>query len=130
MRTKLKDKSKFLKSLSHCIDGLFYTFTNERNFRIETTIGIIVLICSFIFKVSIWEYIVVLLLVCFVLILELLNTALERVVDLYTLEKHPLAKAVKDIASASVLVMAFFSAIIGGLIFIPKIIELISKWGD
>lgn len=125
MRTKLKDKSKFLRSVSHCLDGLSYTIENERNFRIEIAIGIIVLIASFFFNLETWEYIVVLLLICFVLILELLNTALERVVDLYTLEKHPLAKAVKDIASASVLVISFFSAIIGFLIFIPKIISII-----
>ncbi len=125
MRTKLKDKSKFLRSVGHCIDGLGYTLENERNFRIEMAIGIIVLIASFFFDLETWEYVVVLLLICFVLILELLNTALERVVDLYTLEKHPLAKAVKDIASASVLVISFFSAIIGFLIFVPKIINMI-----
>lgn len=125
MRTKLKDKSKFLRSVGHCIDGLSYTLEHERNFRIEMALGIIVLIASFFFNLATWEYIVVLLLICFVLILELLNTALERVVDLYTLEKHPLAKAVKDIASASVLVISFFSAIIGFLIFIPKIINMI-----
>ena len=125
MRTKLKDKSKFLQSVGHCIDGLGYTLEHERNFRIEMAIGIIVLIASFFFNLATWEYIVVLLLICFVLILELLNTALERVVDLYNIEKNPLAKDVKDIASASVLVISFFSAIIGFLIFIPKIINMI-----
>ncbi len=127
MRTKLKDKSKFLASVSHCLDGLAYTFKNERNFRIEISISILVLICDFLFHISVIEYIITLLLICFVLIMELLNTALERVVDLYTLEKHPLAKAVKDIASASVLVMATISGIIGMLIFVPKVMALINK---
>ena len=56
---------------------------------------------------------------------EFFNTAIEYVVDLASPKIHPLAKAAKDTASAGVLIMAIISAIIGGIIFIPKLIDYI-----
>ena len=120
-----KKKRTFIDSVKNCLDGINYTITHENNFKREMILGIIVVILSAVLKISILEWVIVLLLINFVLVCELINTALEKAVDLYTKEFNQTAKIVKDVASATVLVMSIFSAIIGAIIFIPKILVLI-----
>ena len=130
---KLKGKYKvekrtFLDSVKNCLDGLNYVLANEKNFVREIILGIIAILMSYFLGISRMEWIVVILLINFVLIMELLNTALEKVVDLYTTKYNEIAKVVKDVASASVFLMSLFSAIIGFLIFLPYIIELLELY--
>lgn len=120
-----KKKRTFIDSVKNCLDGINYTITHENNFKREMTLGIIAVILSAVLKISILEWVIVLLLINFVLVCELINTALEKAVDLYTKEFNETAKIVKDVAGATVLVMCIFSAIIGAIIFIPKILVLI-----
>lgn len=120
-----KKKRTFIDSVKNCLDGINYTITHENNFKREMILGIITVILSAVLKISILEWVIVLLLINFVLVCELINTALEKAVDLYTKEFNQTAKIVKDVASATVLVMSIFSAIIGAIIFIPKILVLI-----
>ena len=124
MHTKYKDKS-FLRGVGYCLEGISYTFKNERNFRIEVILGIIAVVLSFVLKISILEWVVIVTVINMVLILELLNTAFESIVDLYTQEYNKIAKAAKDVSAAAVLTSSFFALIIGILIFIPKILEVI-----
>lgn len=124
MNMKSKGKKRtFIDSVKNCLDGINYVLANEKNFVREIILGIIAVLFSYFFNISRIEWIIVILLINFVLIMELLNTALERVVDLYTTKYNAIAKIVKDVASASVFLMSLFSAIIGALIFLPKIIE-------
>lgn len=120
-----KKKRTFIDSVKNCLDGINYTITHENNFKREMILGIIAVILSAVLKINILEWVIVLLLINFVLVCELINTALEKAVDLYTKEFNQTAKIVKDVASATVLVMSIFSAIIGAIIFIPKILVLI-----
>lgn len=120
-----KKKRTFIDSVKNCLEGINYTITYENNFKREIILGIIAVILSALLKISILEWIIVLLLINFVLVCELINTAIEKNVDLYTKEFNETAKIVKDVAGASVLVMSIFSAIIGAIIFIPKILILI-----
>lgn len=124
MRTKYKDKT-FLKGVSYCLEGIAYTFRDEKNFRIEVILGILVVIASFILRISLIEWIIVVFLITMVLVLELINTAFESMVDLYTQEYNKIAKATKDVIAGAVLVVCIFSFIIGILIFVPKVLELI-----
>lgn len=126
MRTKYKDKS-FLKGVGYCLEGISYTFNNEKNFKIEIILGIIAVLLSYLLKISLIEWIIIVVLITFVLVLELLNTAFESIVDLYTQEYNKTAKAVKDVSAATVLIASIFSLVVGALIFIPKIMEVI-KW--
>lgn len=119
-------KRTFLDSVKNCLEGISYTITHENNFKREIILGIIAVILSLILKINILEWVVVILLICFVLVCELINTALEKTVDLYTKEYNETAKIVKDVAGASVFVMCMFAAIIGVIIFLPKIINLIN----
>ena len=125
MESKGKKKRTFFDSVKNCLDGISYTISHENNFKREIILGILAVILSFILKISIIEWVIVILLINFVLVCELINTALEKTVDLYIKEYNETAKVIKDVAGASVLVMCMFSALIGAIIFIPKILEIL-----
>ena len=118
-------KSKFTDSMGHALDGIAYVTSHERNFKIEIIFACLVTIASFILKVSILEWAILILVMGMVLTLEMINTAIERCVDLVTKEYRELAKAAKDVAAGAVLIMSMFSIIIGIIVFLPKVIELI-----
>ena len=118
-------KSNFIESMGHAIDGISYTTTHEKNFKIEIIFACLVTIASFILKVSILEWAILILVIGMVLVLEMINTAIERCVDLVTKDYRELAKAAKDVAAGAVLIMSMFSVIIGIIIFLPKILNMI-----
>lgn len=126
---KNQGKSSFHESVGHAIDGIQYVVGHERNFRIEITFAIMVTIASFIFKVSLIEWSILVLVIGMVLALEMVNTAMERCVDLVTKDYKELAKIAKDVAAGAVLVMSMFSIILGIIIFLPKIILFLEKIG-
>ena len=123
-----KGKRTFIDSVKNCLDGINYVLANEKNFVREIILGIIAILMSYFLQITRMEWIIVILLINFVLIMELLNTALEKVVDLYTTKYNEIAKVVKDVASASVFLMSLFSAVIGFLIFMPYIIEIMELY--
>lgn len=125
MPTRSKDKRSFKKSFIDCIHGLEFTITNEDNFKREIILGIIALIMCFILKVSKLEFIIVLIVIALVLISEVINTAIEKTVDLYTTKYNETAKIAKDVSAFSVLLTSIFALVIGLLIFGEKIITLI-----
>ncbi len=122
---KTQGKSGFIVSFNHALDGIEFAINHERNIKIEILFGIIVSIMGFLLKISVIEWAIIVFVIAMVLCLELVNTAIERAVDLTTKEYHDLAKAAKDVSAAAVLVMSMFSVIIGILIFLPKILALI-----
>lgn len=121
---ELKGKRTFKDSFKNCIDGINFVLAHEKNFVREIVIGMIALSLAYLLEVSTYEFIIILLLINFVLIMELINTALEKVVDLYTTKYNSLAKIIKDVSASSVLIMSIFSAIIGVIIFLPKILNI------
>ena len=125
MRSRSKDKRNFITSFKDCINGLEFVIVNEDNFKREIILGIIALILSFILKVSIIEFIIILFVIASVLICEVINTSIEKTVDLCTKEYNETARIAKDIAAFSVLLTCFFAVVIGVVIFVPKIINLL-----
>ena len=125
MSLKSKGKRTFKGSVKNCLDGISYVTKNEKNFKREIALGIIALILSYILKIDKIEFIIVLTMICLVLTAEIINTAIERTVDLVTKEYHELARIAKDVSAGSVLVTSIFALIIGIIIFIPKIITLL-----
>lgn len=119
---KRQGKSGFIESVGHALDGIEYTVSHERNFRIEIVFAILVTIASFILKVSLLEWCLLILIIGMVLALEMVNTAMERCVDLVTKDYKELAKNAKDIAAGAVFIMSLFAIVLGVLIFLPKII--------
>ncbi|OXS62992.1 undecaprenol kinase [Bacillus sp. V-88] len=116
---------RFLKSFGYAAEGMKSVWATEQNFRIHSFVGIVVFLLAYLLSVSAMEWVILIILVFSVLALETMNTAIEKAVDLTTEGYHPLAKAAKDLASASVLLFAICTAIVGTIIFLPKLLELI-----
>ena len=119
-RTSLPGAFKFAFS------GIVETAKNERTFRIELIIGVLALIASALLQLQPIEWALIIVLIVLVLVLELINSALERLVDLATHDEHPLAKYTKDAAAAAVLVASIGAAIVGAIIFVFAALRL---WG-
>jgi len=109
----------FRSSLRYAWAGLRYVWVNEQNFRIQSVAAAIVLGFAVVFQVTRTQWVVLILTVGAVLILELLNTTLERLTDLAQPRLHHYAKAMKDMMAAAVLLASAGAVIIGLLIFWP-----------
>ena len=107
------------------ISGIIHSFRSELNFRIQMVATLIAATLGFIFNISKTEWLVIILCCMIVLALELLNTAVEKLCDMISLEYHPVIKIVKDTAAGAVLVSAIGSAVAGAVIFLPLIIHQI-----
>lgn len=125
MKQKSLDKKKLIHSFKYALNGIKLCIKNEQNMMIHFIVGILVVISAFIFKISKLEWIICLILIGLVLMMELINTAIENICDLVTKENNRYIKIAKDTSAGAVLVMAFISGIIGLMIFIPKIIEMV-----
>lgn len=124
MLNKWKSKN-FFDALKNSINGIFYVIKNERNMKIELFFAILAIITSFFLKINATEFIIILFVIFFVLFAEFINSAIEKVVDLYTLEYNETAKIAKDISAGAVTIVSFLSIIIGVIIFLPKIINIL-----
>ena len=118
------DKQKFIRSFGYALQGIVECL-REQNFRFHVVAGISVIILGFITGLTLVEWCILIVVIALVLIAEMFNTAIEKVVDLASPDIHRLAKSAKDIAAGAVLVIASVSVIIGILIFIPKWISLL-----
>lgn len=97
----------------------------DYNFLYHLIVGVFVLVVSYFLNLNYFEWLWILLAIFIVLITEVINTAIEYVVDLYTLEHHILAKNAKDTAAFAVLLASFFAIIVSCIILLPKIINII-----
>lgn len=122
------DEKRLIDSFRYAFYGICEAYKGEQNLKIHTVFAILVVFAGFILKISYVEWLVCLVLIGLVLMAEFFNTAIEYVVDLASPDIHPLAKLAKDTASAGVLMMAIISAIIGLIIFVPKVIEFVEVW--
>lgn len=118
---------KRIQSFVYAARGIKVVFSSETNMQIHIVVAALVLIFGFVFKISIMEWIVCLLCIGLVFGAEMMNTAIENVVDLASPDLHPLAGKAKDIAAGAVLLCAIISVIIGLLIFEPKVWNVISS---
>ncbi|WP_216830050.1 diacylglycerol kinase [Alkalihalobacterium elongatum] len=128
----LKDKNlwgfkRLLRSFVYAWTGLRYVIRYEQNMRIHLIMGIVVMALAFILNVSLTHKMILLLVIGVVLSLEVMNTAIERTVDMITEDYHPQAKVAKDIAAAAVFIFSIITVLIGLLIFLPPIIERLSN---
>lgn len=121
---KKAKKSPLYKSFGYAFEGIFTCIRNERNIKIHCTVAILVVIAGAVLGITPIEWCICLTLFGLVIALELVNTAIESVVDLVTTERKPLAKTAKDTAAGAVLVAAIMAAIVGLIIFVPRIVSL------
>lgn len=124
---KVLSIKRLRKSFGYAFKGIDDVIKHEPNMKIHVVVAILVVIMAFILKVSIIEWIILVLLIGAVLAAETINTTIENLVDMYTKEYDEKAKIVKDTAAGTVLILAITSAIIGLIIFVPKIICLLES---
>ncbi len=107
------------RSFAHAFRGLAFAFRMERSFRIQLLAASVVLILMWIFPLAAWQRVILLSVSVFVLVLELLNTSIERVVDLAKPRLDAYARDVKDVMAGAVLLASLFAVMIGAIIFWP-----------
>ena len=116
---------KRIHSFKYAFNGLQILLNSEHNSWIHLFASVCVLVAGFVFKISVGEWIAVIFCIGMVFALELVNTAIENMADFVSKEYHQSIKKIKDLAAAAVFVGAVAAAIIGLIIFLPKILELI-----
>jgi diacylglycerol kinase len=111
------DMQKFIKSFLFALKGVRTSLHEQKNLKIQSLIGLITIGAGFFFKITPTEWCFVLILIGMVIALEIVNTAIEDVVNLVTTEWKPLAGKVKDMAAGAVLVVSIVAIVVGVIIF-------------
>ncbi|MDR2650221.1 MAG: diacylglycerol kinase family protein [Clostridiales bacterium] len=111
------------QSFKFAFSGVMETLKNERNFKLHVCAAICALGLAIFLKISVIEFICLLISIALVLSAELINTAIESVVDLFAGEQiNALAKAAKDAAAGAVLITALNAAAVGAAVFLKRLI--------
>ncbi len=124
---KRKWKNRDLvSSLEFALTGILTAFKEERNMRKHAVTALVVILAGFVFQVSRIEWLFLLMSIFLVVAFEIINSAIENVVDLAShYHFSMLAKKAKDMAAGAVLVASLLAAVIGALIFLPRIWDLL-----
>ncbi len=125
MNSRKKDGNFLLKrlySFRFAAQGFISMLREEANFRIQLSVLTIILVLGFIYKISSHEWIHILLVSGFVIMAEILNSAVERIADVLSPDFNEAIGKIKDICAAAVLVAACVSVVTGLIIFVPKIL--------
>jgi len=112
-------------SFRHAINGVFWAFHTQPHFRFHIVVSIFVFILGVVLHISLVEFALLAIVICFVLTLELVNTAIESIVDMATSEWQGYAKVAKDVSAGFVLTASLGSVVVGCIIFLPRIISYI-----
>lgn len=112
-----RDHPTFIRSFRYALEGFITAVTTERNINVQLCVGAAAVVAGIVIGIDAISWALIVLCIGIVLFAELVNTALEAVVDLATQELHPLAKRAKDIAAASVFVLSLTAAVVGILVF-------------
>ncbi len=107
---------KFSRSFSHAIRG-FKCVLKEQNFRVQILFSIVVIFLILFFGLKIWEAAALVMMIVLVLVLEIINSIFERIMDILEPRVHPYAKTVKDMMAAAVLIASIGAAFVGIVIF-------------
>jgi len=114
-----------LRSFGFALEGISYLIRTQRSAQIEIVLGVVVTLVAAWLGISAIEWAVLVLAMALVLALEALNTAIELAVTLASPQRHPLAKAAKDVAAAMVLIAAVGSVIVGVIVLGPRLASIL-----
>lgn len=121
-KTKWQNTS-FLQAVKCALNGIKYVYETQRNIIFQNIIGILVLVCGILFKITKIEWLILVITIASVLISEFFNTAIETTVDLCTEERNEKARNAKDVAAGAVFLTSTNAIIVGIIIFVPHILE-------
>ena len=125
---------KIIRSFKYAIQGFLHCVRRERNFRFHLLAIVALAILAVVFELESYEIFALIFATAFVLVTEMINTAIERTVDAIrecsrendTVKIDGLRKIAKDVAAGAVFVSAIFAAIVGVVVFLPRILEVLS----
>lgn len=117
---KMKN-GNFLDACQNALDGIIYAITTQSNIKKQLVIAVVVMLVSLFFDLSRAEFLCLMFTIVLIIIAELINTAIETVVDLYTELYHPKAKIAKDVGAGAVVVAAINAVIVAYFLFFEKI---------
>jgi len=112
---------RWFESANNAIEGVLHAAKSQRHVRYHFYSAVVVILLSTVLGLSRYEFIAVSIMVILVLATELLNTAIEAAIDLFSLDFHPKARIAKDVAAGAVLVTAVGAATVGYMILYPAI---------
>jgi diacylglycerol kinase (ATP) len=112
---------KFTESFNHAIEGVIYAVRTQRNMKIHLVVAILVLFFSLFFNFSKIEMVILLITVTSVIVLEMINTAIEATIDVLANYYHPLAKIAKNVSAGAVLVASANAIVVAYLLFFDKL---------
>jgi undecaprenol kinase len=118
------NSSQFIRSFLHALRGVKVVFLEEQSFRVQVCVGVMVIVFASIFAFSRFEWVLVLLLIGAVLVLEVINSLFERIVDTFKPRVHPMVKDMKDMMAAAVFLVSCLAAVIGCFLFWPHVSHL------
>jgi diacylglycerol kinase (ATP) len=130
MSTPRRRPPSILESFNYAFEGVIHVLRTQRNMRIHFLVAAGVLIAAVGFGVERLELIVLLLSICFVLVAEMINTAVEAAVDVASTSFDPMAKLAKDIAAGAVLISAVNAVAVGYLVFSGEVADRSSRFLD
>jgi diacylglycerol kinase (ATP) len=110
-----------IDSMNYAFEGVIHVLRTQRNFRIHFAVAAIVLVAAVVVNVTKFELLVLLISITFVLIAEMLNSAVEAAIDIATTSFDPMAKLAKDIAAGAVLIASINALVVGYFVFADKI---------
>lgn len=110
-------------SFKHAFVGIWHTLKTQPNLQIHCTIAALVLSAAWYFGISRFEWLIILFTIMWVITAEMINTAIESMVNLITKEYHQEAKVAKDVAAGMVLIGALGSIVVGLFIFVPYLVN-------
>ncbi|MBO5376420.1 MAG: diacylglycerol kinase family protein [Bacilli bacterium] len=122
-KKKFKNKNIF-ESIKYGFIGIIYAFKEERNIKLGALLAFIIIVLGFIFGLSNIEWCICLLSSGLVISFEMVNTAIEKAIDIAMPNVHPLAKIAKDVSAGAVVFLILISIVNACLILVPKIIEM------
>ncbi|MEW6502765.1 MAG: diacylglycerol kinase family protein [Chloroflexota bacterium] len=114
-------------AFGHAFQGLKYVLLTQLNARIHLVATILVIISALLFRLDTLEWAILIIAIGLVWITEIINTALEALVDLVTPQYHPLAKVAKDTGAAAVLMASCVAMLLGLIVFLPHFLRWLSK---
>lgn len=111
------------ESFRYAISGIYFAFREERNFKVHSILAILAIFFATILQCNLTEWIIIILCIGIVMSAEIFNTAIENTMDWLDPQYNKYVKKVKDLAAGGVLVVSIAVAIVGLLIFVPKVIH-------
>ena len=124
---QVKKNKNVEQALKNATNGIMLAAKGEKSIHREFGITVVVLILAAIFKISKIELILVILAIALVIVTEMVNTAIELCIDIYTDKFNMYAKKAKDIAAGAVVISIVFAGFIGTFVFYDKVMEVLDK---